>query len=266
VHGPEQEAIRRRYIEERYRLMPYLYTLVEELSRTGLPVVRPLFLEFPRAAKDLQPLDLRAGNEFLFGPDLLVAPPPFPEQPEAYALKLPPGVWYDYWTGEKIQQPSAQGDAPAAEPRIQPKLDVLPVFVREGSIIPIQPLVQSTDEKPQGPLTLRIYPGKDCYGSVYLDDGKTLAYTRGDFLRIQFSCSVTPTGVSLHVGERRGTFPPWWKTIHLEVYDWQSPAAHVTLKHKTDELPDSIDQSRHVLTLELNDDPRGSDLEILRAN
>ncbi|HWY06409.1 MAG TPA: glycoside hydrolase family 31 protein [Candidatus Acidoferrales bacterium] len=266
VHGPEQEAIRRRYIEERYRLMPYLYTLVEELSRTGLPVVRPLFLEFPRATKDLQPLDLKAGNEFLFGPDLLVAPPPFPEQPEAYALKLPPGVWYDYWTGEKVQQTTTPDGADAAEPRIQPKLDILPVYVREGSIIPLQPLVQSTEEKPQGPLTLRVYPGKDCRGYMYLDDGKTLAYTRGEFLRLEFSCTVTPTGVELKVGERKGSYLPWWKTIHLEVYDWQSPAGRVTLKQKPGALPDSVDPARHVLTLELNDDPRGSDLEILRVN
>ena len=266
VHGPEQETIRRRYIEERYRLMPYLYTLVEELSRTGLPVVRPLFLEFPRATKDLQPLDIHAGNEFLFGPDLLVAPPPFPEQLEAYALKLPPGVWYDYWTGEKIQQVATQDGSNTAEPRIQPKLDVLPVYVRGGSIIPVQPLVQSTDEKPQGPLTLRVYPGKDCHGSVYLDDGKTLAYTRGEFLRIEFSCAVTASGVELRVGERKGNYLPWWKTLHLEVYDWQSPAAHVTLKHKPDELQDSVDPARHVLSLELGDDPRGSDLEIVRAD
>ena len=177
--------------------MPYLYTLVEELSRTGVPVVRPLFLEFPHATKDSQPLDVRAGNEFLFGPDLLVAPPPFPEQPEAYALKLPPGIWYDYWTGAKIQESPAHDSSNAAEPMIQPKLDVLPVYVREGSIIPVQPLVQSTEQTPQGPLTLRVYPGENCRGSVYLDDGKTLAYTRGDFLRIEFSCAVTSTGLSL---------------------------------------------------------------------
>jgi alpha-glucosidase len=265
VHGPEQEAIRRRYIEERYRLMPYLYTLAEELSRTGLPIVRPLFLEFPRATKDLQPLDLSAGNEFLFGPDLLIAPPPFPEQPEAYALKLPPGIWYDYWTGEKIQGPATQGGSTAG-PLIQPKLDVLPVYVREGSIIPVQPLVQSTDQTPQGPLTLRVYPGEDCHGSVYLDDGKTLAYARGEFLRIGFSCAVTSTGLTVHVGERKGAFAPWWKTIHLEVYDWQSTSAHVTLKHKPVELSDSFDPNRHMLTVDFDDDPRGSEVEITRAN
>ena len=73
VDGPEQEAIRRRYIEERYRLMPYLYTIAEETSRTGLPMLRPLFLEFPHATADNHPLDLDATGEFFFGPSLLVA-------------------------------------------------------------------------------------------------------------------------------------------------------------------------------------------------
>src|ERR1700744_1300185 len=71
VDGPEQLAIRRRYIEESYRLMPYLYTVAEEMSRTGLPIMRPLFLEFPDATTDGHPLDLDADSEFLFGPDLL---------------------------------------------------------------------------------------------------------------------------------------------------------------------------------------------------
>jgi len=77
---------------------------------------------------------------------------------------------------------------------------------------------------------------------VYLDDGKTLAYTRGDFLRIEFSCAVTSSGVDVHVGERQANIFPGGETIHLEVYDWQSPSAHVTLKHKPDELSDSVIQ------------------------
>jgi alpha-glucosidase len=262
VHGPEQEAIRRRYIEERYRLMPYLYTLVEELSRTGLPVVRPLFLEFPRATKDLQPLDLKAGNEFLFGPDLLVAPPPFPEQPEAYALKLPRGVWYDYWTGEKVQEAEGQGDANPHELLIQPKLEVLPVYVRAGSIIPMQPLVQSTEETPQGALTLRVYPGENCHGSLYLDDGKTLAYTRGEFLRVEFRCNVTSSGLTLSIGARQGVFRPWWNTIHLEICGWKGSVATVSLENATVSPAASIDPTRHVLTLEVKDDSLGNELEL----
>ena len=76
VHGPEQEAIRRRYIETRYRLLPYIYTLAEEASRTGLPLVRPIFLEFPEIMAPALPKFGALDTEFLLGPDLLVAPQP----------------------------------------------------------------------------------------------------------------------------------------------------------------------------------------------
>jgi alpha-glucosidase len=265
VHGPEQEAIRRRYIEERYRLLPYIYTTVEELSRTGVPVVRPLFLEFPNATKDLHPLDLDAGNEFLFGPDLLIAPPPFPEQSDSYELKLPPGVWYDYWTGAKIQTAAARKDEPFGIAVIQPKLDVLPVYVREGAILPLQPLVQSTDETPQGPLALRVYPGKDCRGSLYMDDGKTLAYTRGQFLRIEYSCAITPDGLTLRIGEHQGSFHPWWNRIHLEVYGWDSATGTVTVNGSADPAA-SVDTHKHMLTVELDDEIHGTELDIHKSD
>ncbi len=76
--GPEHEAIRRHFVETRYQLLPYLYTLADEASRTGLPLVRPLFLEFPNATGDGHPMDLDgdASSEFMLGPDLLVAPAP----------------------------------------------------------------------------------------------------------------------------------------------------------------------------------------------
>lgn len=260
VHGPEQEAIRRRYIEERYRLLPYIYTVVEEMSRTGLPVVRPLFLEFPNATEDLHPMDLDAGNEFLFGPDLLVAPPPFPEQPDSYRLRLPAGVWYDYWTGEKIQ--AAKTEAEPASLLIQPKLETLPVYVREGAIVPLQPVIQSTEEAPQGALTLRVYPGKDCRGSLYLDDGKTMAYKRGEFMRMEFSCVTISTGLTLHIGERHGDFQPWWNQIHIEVYGWDSAAATASVKGKQQAPAVSIDTSNHILTLEIGDEIHGTDLDI----
>lgn len=266
VHGPEQENIRRRYIEERYRLMPYLYTVVEELSRTGLPVIRPLFLEFPNATTNTHPLDLDAGNEFFFGPDLLVAPPPFPEQPDVYTLKLPPGVWYDYWTGEKVESTATDKNPTPGSLLIQPKLDTLPVYVREGSIVPMQPLTQSTEETPQGALTLRVYPGKDCHGSVYQDDGKTLAYSRGEFLRVEFSCEVTQHGLSLHLGEHQGSFHPWWNQIHLEVYGWDSPTAAISLKGKQVTPVDSVDASKHRITFDLSDNIHGTDLEIRSSN
>lgn len=257
VHGPEQENIRRRYIEERYKLMPYLYTAVEEMSRTGVPVLRPVFLEFPEATADKHPFDLDASNEFLFGSDLLIAPAPFPEKPDAYAVKFPPVDWYDYWSGERLQ---ATASAPAPmQATVHPTIEVLPVFVREGAILPIQPLTQSTNEVPNGPLTLRVYPGRDCKGSLYQDDGKTMAYKHGEFLRMQFTCEAAADALKIHIGPHEGPYRPWWTELRVEVYGQNSDAAY-TLGGKTGQAV--LDAEHHMISVTVPDDGHGSDLEI----
>jgi alpha-glucosidase len=269
VHGPDHENIRRHFIEERYRLMPYLYTLAEEMSRTGVPMMRPLFLEFPNATPDSHPLDLDAGNEFLLGPNLLVAQQPFPERPDDYRAILPPGHWYDYWTGHLVggQQTLADTNDPQATPGgLDPvpessKLTDLPVFVREGSIIPMQPLVQSTGEVPNGPLTVRVYSGENCQGSLYQDDGKSLAYKRGDFLRMQFTCERIGDSLKVHVGKHEGTYQPWWKEFQVEVYGWDSSSFRV-LANGVAENQAAFDPVQHKLTIRIADDGHGRDLEI----
>jgi len=215
VGGPEQEAIRRRFVETRYRLIPYLYTLADEASRTGLPLVRPLFLEFPNAAPDRHPLDIDPASsaEFLLGPDLLIAPPPFVDEVEPYPVTLPSRDWYNFWTGEKVPQPMP-ASALLTVPE-HPDLATLPVFVRGGTILPMQPLVQNTNETPTGPLELRVYTGdpgenRTCSGSLYLDDGKTQAYRQGNFLRIAFTCTTENGALQIHIGAHQGTYPTWW--------------------------------------------------------
>ena len=123
--------------------MPYLYTTAEETSHDGVPIDRPLFLEFPHATNDGTPYDLTAGaSEFLFGSRILVAPNPSPEEVAPYAVHLPPGSWYDYWTGERLRQ-GVSGGALDLEQRdkviaqkplmVKPTLDLLPVYVRGGN-------------------------------------------------------------------------------------------------------------------------------------
>ena len=241
VHGPEQEAIRRRYIEERYRLLPYLYTAAEEMSRTGIPIVRPLFLEFPSATVDGHLLDLDAGNQFLFGSSLLVAPARFPDELDSYDVIFPPGDWYDYWTGTRI----------TGKEKIQPRLDVLPVYARAGSIIPMQPLTQSTEEVPQGPLTLRVYPGPNCRGTLYQDDGTSLDYQKGKYLRVNFSCEVTGDGLRIHLGPAEGSYRPWWTRYEIQVVSWNSSTASVLLNAKPDASVNTSVGANHVLTLTL---------------
>jgi alpha-glucosidase len=202
VDGPQHLAIRRRFIEERYRLMPYLYALAEQNSRTGDPVMRPLFYDHPDALK----LDCDRALTFSVGRDLVVAAPPRPESPRAQAICLPAGGWYDYWTGAPVSEHKLMVTA---------RLDAVPVFVRAGAILPKQPLVQSTMERPQGPLSLDVYPSPDCRGELYFDDGISV---KGPSLRQTIQCTATPKGVALHFGPRQGSWRPWWKQISVAVH------------------------------------------------
>jgi alpha-glucosidase len=272
VGGAEPEAIRRRFIEERYRLMPYLYTLAEEASRTGLPIERPLFLEFPDATSDHHPIDvdLRATGEFLVGPDLLVAAPPYPDKLDSYSVEFPSAEWYDYWTGKRVPKlvpvdpepnaPDGSSDLVPLIAWIHPDLAILPVFVRAGTILPMAPLVQSSDETPQGPLTLRVYAGDACAGHLYMDDGKTYAYKNGASLRIDFNCEVTTDGLKLTLGKHEGSYPAWWRQIHIEVYGW-SPREH-TARINGKNIDVEAGSSSGNIALTVPDSETGSLLEL----
>jgi alpha-glucosidase len=205
IDGPEHLVIRRHFIEERYRLMPYLYALADQNFRTGDPIMRPVFYDYPDALMS----DCDRALTFTVGRNLLISAPPRPESPQPFNICLPAGEWYDYWTG-----------LPVSGSRLTqaPKLDVVPVFVRAGAILPRQPLVQSTAQKPSGPLQLDIYPGKDCRGDLYLDDGISV---NGPSLRQSLQCSVTSSGVELHFGKRQGSYHPWWKQIAVTVHGAQ---------------------------------------------
>ncbi|WBO24612.1 TIM-barrel domain-containing protein [Sphingomonas abietis] len=243
VDGADQLAIRRRYVEERYRLLPYIYALADQSARVGDPLMRPLFYDYPSAIHASCNQDMT----FTLGGKLLVAPPSNPESPQPYDVCLPTGGWFDYWTGLPVQgEASVNADAPIqsatqaalprptqAEVKIQevPRLDLLPVFVRAGTILPRQPLVQSTSETPDGPLELDVYPGDGCSGMLYLDDGHSLGYTRGDFLRQEVRCTVTPDGVSLHFLAREGRYAPWWHAIAVTLHGWKG-GAHVMANGK----------------------------------
>jgi alpha-glucosidase len=209
VHGPEHEAIRRKYIELRYALMPYLYTGIEEMSRTGLPLMRPVFLEYPQASEFYGD-----NRDFLFGRDFFVAPVTT-DMVDAEEISLPPGEWYDFWTNTKL--PSKDKFT------LQPRLDEMPLYVRAGAIVPMQPIVQSTEEKPNGTLQLRVYlpnsaASGDCRGRLYQDDGHTFAYQKGEILRVNYSCQVSSGAVTVTGNMEKSAYQPWWKTAQVTIY------------------------------------------------
>ncbi len=200
VHGAEHETLRRASIEARYVLLPYIYTCLEETSRSGVPLMRPMFLEFDDAALR------REEAQFMFGDALLVAPPPV-DGLDDYLLKLPAGVdWYDYWTGTRVD-----GSEPVM---LERRLGHLPVFARGGRIVPTQPVVQHTGERLSGKLTLNVYPGPECSGSVYDDDGSSHAYRNGTFFRQ----TVRWAGGALVLEAAVGDWTPWWDGYEVVVH------------------------------------------------
>jgi alpha-glucosidase len=220
VHGPQHEAIRRRYIETRYRLMPYVYTLAEEASRTGVPLMRPLWLEHPETEIHAADVEDRV---FLFGPDLLIEPK-LDEMLEPLDVVVPPGVWYDYWTGERWLGTSKQ--------KVRVGLGDLFVLVRGGAIVPHQPLVQSTGEVPKGPLELRVYLGPDCRGSLYMDDGVTFNYQSGVFLRLAASCQDNDDSATVTTAAVEGSFEPWFGSIAFVIHGLRSGPKQVAVDGK----------------------------------
>ncbi|MCC8364581.1 DUF5110 domain-containing protein [Lysobacter sp. A6] len=202
VDGPEHEASRRAAIEQRYRLMPYLYTLAEENTRTGAPITRPVWFEYPKAGG--------SDREFLFGRDLFVAPV-VSERLDAHVVQLPPGTWYGMRDGkaytDKVTFDPAPGD--------------VPVFVRAGAIVPMQAIVQHTGETPKGPLSVHVWwpdAKAACDGTLYDDDGRSRAHERGAFLRIRFACEVRNGAMTVRATSEHAPFAPWWKAVEVVLH------------------------------------------------
>jgi alpha-glucosidase len=170
LQNPQIEANAKKYLEFRYRLMPYLYTAVREAHETGLPIMRALWLHYPD-----DPASVARGDEFLLGRDVLVAPV-VEKGATMRRVYLPKGDWIDYWTEQRV----------AGGREIERPVDLLtmPVYVRAGAVLPIDPIKQYTDEPAEEPTTLVAYPGADGTSSMYEDDGHTFNYRNGEWMRV----------------------------------------------------------------------------------
>ncbi len=177
------EPICKKYLELRYRMMPYLYSAVRETYETGLPVMRALWLHYPDDATAVA-----RGDEYLWGRDVLVAPV-VEKGATSRSLYLPRGFWYDFWTEEKL------GGGREISKAVD--LATMPLYVRAGAILPLDPVRQYTGEKVTAPMTLLIYPGADGAFTLYEDDGATFNYRRGEFTKIQMTWNNARRTLSL---------------------------------------------------------------------
>jgi alpha-glucosidase/alpha-D-xyloside xylohydrolase len=165
LNNPAIEPIAKKYIELRYQLLPYNYTLAWQARETGMPMMRSLWLHYP---KDEQAS--RIADQYLWGRDMLIAPV-YEKGATSREVYLPEGTWYDWWTGKAVE-----GGKTITR---QVDLSCMPIYVRAGAIIPLDPVRQYTSQEVDQPTTLRIYQGADGQYTLYDDDGVSLDYLKG---------------------------------------------------------------------------------------
>jgi alpha-glucosidase len=219
-YGVAHEIANRAAIELRYQLLPYIYTVMQQASETGIPAMRPLFLEYPADAATWDQDD-----QFMFGSDLLVAPVVRPLE-RTRQLYLPKGTWFDFWSGKPYEG--------GASIRVPVTLTSIPIFVRAGGFVFQQPVVQHTGEMKGQPLRVAIYPAAESSSILYEDDGHTLQHRNGAFAKRRFVQKRTSDAggqdqrAIVEIAAAEGTYRPAPRPLVLQVR-WTGVPRAVTM-------------------------------------
>ncbi len=190
-YGKEDQEILTKYDSLRYRLLPYIYSLAWQVTHNGYTLMRPLVMDY---REDVTARDI--GNQFMFGPALMVTPVTDPGV-DSQRVYLPESDWYNFWTGEELKG-GRFTTAPAP-------LETLPLLVRAGSVVPMGPFLQYSNEKPEDPIELRVYPGSNGDFTLYDDDGLTYDYEKDAYATIPIHWDDAKQ--TLTIGARQGSFP-----------------------------------------------------------
>jgi len=204
-YGPQTPTLIE-YDKLRYRLLPYIYSLAWRVTNDDYTIMRPLIMDWRTNEK------VRAiGDEFLFGPAILVNPVTEEGAKERSVYLPPAAAWYDFWTGAKLA-----GDQHI---HAQAPLDRIPLYVKAGSIVPLGPVVQYATEQPDAPITLRIYRGADADFTLYEDEGDTYDYEKGAHATIPLHWDEATS--TLSIGARQGQYPgmPATRTFQVVLVD-----------------------------------------------
>lgn len=203
-YGDKVEAVSRQYLELRYRLLPYLYSVAHEVHAKGTPIMRPLVFDFP---EDPQALD--QAHSYLFGRVLHVAPVVAPGV-ASWPVYLPQsaGGWVDFWTGER-RAGGRVHDVPSP-------LERIPLHLRAGSILPLGPVLQSTAEATGEVMDLFVVPGRDGSFDLSEDGGLDYAYEKGGLSVIRLSWDDKRSVLKLSA--RRGRFDGMLQTRRFRLH------------------------------------------------
>jgi alpha-D-xyloside xylohydrolase len=220
LYGPRVETVARKYLDLRSRMMPYTYSEAAQVTLHGSTLLRPLVMDFASDQKSLQ-----KKYEFMFGKDLLVAPVTAASVTTA-SVYLPPadGGWFDFWTEKPLRgAQTVEASAP---------LDTIPLFVRAGSILPLGPVLQYSDQKKDAPIELTIYPGCDGTFTLYDDEGTNYDYESGQSSRIVLNWKDRTH--ELWIGARVGSFSGMLHDRTFIVHQAGSTHASQTIHYRGD--------------------------------
>jgi alpha-D-xyloside xylohydrolase len=215
------QQVMQSYLDLRYRLLPYLYSVAWQITANGSTFMQPLVMDFPK-----DPKVLNIGNQYLFGPAIMVTPVTSAgATTQSVYLPVANAPWYNFWTGET--SPAGQ-NVEAAAP-----VETLPLFFRPGAIIPMGPFLQYSSEKPADPIELRIYRGADGQFTLYEDQGDTYDYEKGKYATIPISWDNAKR--TLKIGKRTGDFPGMLKerTFNI-VFVSENHGAGIPITEKPD--------------------------------
>lgn len=203
LFGPDAENAIRKAIDLRYRLIPFYYSLAHQTYETGVPIMRPLIMEFPN-----DPNVANLSDQWLMGSSLMAAPVLQPDGKRS--VYLPAGTWYVFGTNTTLE-----GNRTI---QVTASLDEIPLYVRAGSILPLGPVIQHTAELPGGPLELQIYPGIDATFTLVEDDGETTGYLTGKMRRTTFAWNEAAGRLSW---KTKGTYDgkDIYKSLRVIVFD-----------------------------------------------
>ncbi|MES2150623.1 MAG: TIM-barrel domain-containing protein [Pseudomonadota bacterium] len=201
TYGEDVLINARDYIGLRYKLLPYLYSTFHEASSSGLPPMRSLAIDYTHDAMIYRG---EFQNQYLFGPAFLVAP--FEGEKQFGKIYFPSGKWYRLYD----DTPQEGGQEKIVE--LSPTR--LPVYVKAGSIVPMQSLVQSTSEKPSDTLALHVYQGDTATQFVYYeDDGSSFGYQKGEYH--QRTISFEPATRRIVFGAVEGSYRSKFKLVDI---------------------------------------------------
>jgi alpha-glucosidase len=210
-YGAEARTIFTKYDRMRYRLIPYIYSAFYDAYLTGAPVMRALVFEYPADVNTYS-----VDDQYLFGDNLLVCPVT-EKGARSRVLYLPEGKWIDYWTGQVY---NGKKTIISLSP-----LDRIPLFVRAGAIIPMQPDMNYFSEKPADPITLDVYPSGGSAARLYEDNGRTLDYQKGQFAITMVNCREEKGNIQLVIGPATGEYPLNARNYILQFHTGSKPAS-----------------------------------------